>query len=203
MNVSNINNLQKIPMLRTPVFRDIEVAGQTVRVYKPKARQAVIVATRLAESFGETILRVFASPDEDVEVVGSKLSADGLKNILAAGMMPEAIKRLRELGIELGADHMFWYFEQLLAGNVELMGCRLESIDDFDEAQFGFEELIRVLWCAIELAIYPTSGDPSTASGSSAPGPAEENKAQTQPVPRPDVAMSKGGQSVPMSASRG
>ena len=208
MQLDKINELPKIPMLRTPVFRDIEIAGKTVRVHKARARQAAVVATRLLESYGETLLSVFASPDSDLATIagdGESVSDSAmLKSLLAGGFMPQISGRLRELGLEQGPDHMLWYIQQLLFSNVELEGYLFKDLDEFDAAGFGFEELLRIFWIAVELCIYPTSDDPATADGSSQSKPAEPNP-EPQKARRGrkrSVAKSKAGQSVPMSASQ-
>lgn len=210
MNIENINNLPPIPMLRTPVFRDLEIAGHTVIVHKPKARQAACVAVRLAESFGETLLRVFASPSEDLKVIfddDSNLAPAAIfKSILAAGVMEQILNRLRELGQEIGPDHIWWYFETLLPGNIELGGHVFKSIDELDEAQFSMPELMEVFWCCVELAIYPTSDDPDIAAGKSEPElvkSAREPGKKARRGKKPRAGINKVGQSVQMSASNG
>jgi hypothetical protein len=213
MKVDNIQNLPKIPMLRTPVIVGMDIAGHKVFVHKPKARQAAIVATRLMESFGETMLAIFASPAEDLEaagVVGDSELERGesmLKNFLAGGMMPRVAARLRELEETQGPDHLAWYFENLLVGNVELDGYVFRSLDEFDQAQFSIRELMEVLWKAVELCIYPTSGDPSIGAGKSEAQPRQATQQEPGQAARHGKkrkgGTSKGGQSVRMSASSG
>jgi len=210
MQIDKINNLPPIPMLRTPVFRDLQIAGHTVRVHKPKARQAACVAVRLAESFGETLLRVFASPSEDLKAIfeddDNIAPSQIFKTILAAGVMDSVLTRLRELGEEIGPDHIWWYFQQLLPGNVELAGHVFTSTEQLDEANFSMPEMMEVFWCCVELAIYPTADDLDTSAGKSEaelvePPPAREKK--TRQGKKPRGATRKAGQSVRMSASSG
>ena len=213
MEISNINDLPKIPMLRTPVFRELEIGGKTVRVHKPRARQAAIVAQRLMESFGETLLRVFASPDKDLEAIFASpkevRNAKLFKAMLAGGFMEKALARLRELGHEVGPDHLVWYFENALVGNVELDDYRFKSLEEMEEAGFVFSELVECMGATIELAIYPMSDDPDTDAGKSE-SKSEQPKARpaasrkkARRVSRPNAATRKAGQSVPMSSSHG
>lgn len=200
-------------MLRTPVFRDIEIAGVTVRVHKPRARQASIVAQRLMESFGETLLRAFTSPDEEFGDVFSndaeRRDVAQSKLMLAGGFMERAIKRLRELGEEIGPDHLAWYLDNTLAGNVSIDGYRYQSIEELDDAGFGFADLMLCMSRAIEIAIYPTSGDPDTDAGKSehksepVKPPPTESASKARCEAKRSGATRKGGQSVPMSGSSG
>lgn len=208
MQLSKLNEQPKIPMLRTPVFRDIEIAGHTVRVHKPKARQAAIVATRLFETFGEQVLRFVATPREDLLEAGAidedeAKDVDMLKSFVTGGLMPQVMDRLKKAGEDLGPEHIVWYLENMLVGNVQLEKHVFASLDEFDQAGFGFQELIQVFWAAIELCIYPTSDDPDTGDGKS--GAKSEGTAPAQPasqrtVPQGEkrpVAISKAGQSAP------
>lgn len=208
MQIDRINDLTPIPMLRTPVSRVLRIAGHDVTVHKPKARQAACVAVRLAESFGETLLRVFASPSEDLKAIfddDSNLAPSEIfKTILAAGVMESVLGRLRELGESIGPDHIWWYFETLLPGNIELGGHVFKSIDDFDTAGFTMTELMEVFWCCVELAIYPTSDDPGIGDGKSEQKPSPPELARTTPRGKKRRGgTKKDGQSVRMSASSG
>lgn len=213
MDLEKINELPKIPMLRTPVFRDIVIAGTSVRIHKPRARQAAIVAQRLLESFGETLLRVFTSPDEDLEKVFSSdkdvRNAALMKALLVGGFFEKALDRLRALGHEIGEAHLYWYFEQVLPGNVEIDGHRFPTVEDLDVAEFCFTDLLQCLKVSVEIAIYPTSDDPGTDAGKSETKSetikpqrkASEKKARREK--KRAAGMNKGGQSVPMSAPSG
>lgn len=209
MNLNKLSEQPKIPMLRTPVFRDIKIAGHTVRVHKPKARQAIIVATKLFETYGEQVLQFVATPKKELEEAGAIDEAeaeevDMLKSFVTGGLMPQVMARLKSAGQELGPEHMFWYFENMLVGNVQLGEHIFASLDEFDQAEFGFQEIIQVFWVAVEICIYPTSDDPNTGDGKSgdkserpAPAPSASQRTAPQGERRP-VATSKAGHSAPI-----
>lgn len=209
MEIELVNELPPIPMLRTPVFRDLEIAGQTVRIHKLRARQAAIVTQRLMTSFGETILRFWATPGSELQKVFSgenDVSSFGMfKLVLATGFFEKAIKRLEELGHVIGEDHIAWYFDNVLAGNVELQGHRFKSLEEMDKSGFVLSEVFQCFGCAIELAVYPTSDDPGIADGKSATTsaktkrPPPESGRKARRGSKRNVAIGKGGQSVPMS----
>lgn len=211
MQIPKINNLPDIPMLRTAVYRDLEIEGQTVRVHKPTARKAAMVTQRLMESFGETLLRIFVSPEEDLREVmesSDSSSADMFRVMFAGGFFKKAFERLQELGHDLGPDHIAWYFEHTLVGNIELQGYRFQKLEEMDMSGFGLADMFKLMQVAAELAIYPTSGAPSIGDGSSRP----ESQPKTQPqapaetappAERFAAATSKAGQSVPMSSQSG
>ena len=213
MQIEKINELPAIPMLRTSVSRDLQIAGHTVRIHKLRARQAAIVAQRLMESFGETLLRFYATPgDELKKVFEGETEVDNwqmFKLVLASGFLEKAIARLREIGHDVGPDHIAWYFDNVLAGNVELQGYRFKSLEEMDESGFGMAEIFECFGAAIELAIYPTSDDPGTDAGKSEtksePTPRQQ-RGSGKKAPRgsrPNGATKKGGQSVQMSSQRG
>ena len=212
MQIDKIKEQKPIPMLRTAVHRDLKIAGCTVRVHKPKARQAAMVAQRLMESFGETLVRIFVSPDEELSKVfagESKVAnAQLFRMIFAGGFLEKAIQRLRELGHEIGPDHLVWYLEHTIVGNVELDGYRFQTLEEMDDSGFGMADYFKCLQVAVELAIYPTSDDPGTDAGKSdltsesqAPRVGQPRKAQQGKKRR--GGTDKAGQSVRMSAPSG
>lgn len=209
-------------MLRTAVWRDMQIAGCTVRVRKPKARQAAMVAQRLMESFGETLVRIFVNPDEELRKVfaGESMveNTEMFRIIFAGGFLEKAIQRLRELGHEIGPDHLFWYFENVLVGNVSiestpsgddsLNGYKFESMDEMDDSGFGLSDYMKMMGVAVELAIYPTSDDPGTDAGKSDPKSepktlSVEPERKARRAGKRKGATNKDGQSVQMSARSG
>lgn len=217
MEIELVHKLRPIPMLRTPAFREVEIAGQTVRIHKLRARQAAVVAQRLMTSFGETLLKFWATPGSELEKVFSGERNVGtfgvFKMVLATGFFAKAIARLNELGHDIGEDHIAWYFDNVLAGNVELVrpegdefhGLRFASLDEMDRSGFGLSEVLDLFGDAIVLAIYPTSDDPDTDAGKSGTTSAKtkrqrpESEKKTRRGSKPNAATRKGGQSVLMS----
>jgi len=211
MQLDKIKDQSPIAMLRTAVWRDIKIAGRTVRVHKPKARQAAMVAQRLMESFGETLVRIFSNPDSELRKAFSDDnigSEDMFRLMFAGGFLKTAMERLRELGHEIGDDHLFWYFEALLPNNVSIDGHRLTSIDEMDDHGFGFLEFMKMMQITVELAIYPTSDDPGTDAGKSDPKSEQQTQSavpakKAQRAKKRRGGTNKAGQSVQMSARSG
>ncbi len=206
MELQRINDQPKIPRLRTQCFEDLQIAGQTVRVHKPRARASIVVATRGAEQFGETVLAVVASPPTDekgrslAEIIQSDVKdANMLKSIVASGLVTLVAERLKATGKDVGEEHLFWYFETLLAGTVELDGHIFKDVDELGDAGFGLAEIVQVFWSAFVMAIYPTSGDPDMSTGSplmSSSEPTASPKPQARTKSKRSGGTSKAGRSV-------
>ena len=63
-------------------------------------------------------------------------------------------------------------------GNVELDGVIPKTMDDLDEMGFGVMELTKMFWKGVEMAFFPTRGDPDTNPGESGPGTPESSQAR-------------------------
>lgn len=184
--LKKLRELPCLPGRRTAPFRDVEVCGVEVRVYKAKSHRTVPVSARLLSLLGEELYRLFAHSESDDESAGplrGLLEVDfdddeQAKTAFAGIILPLLYDKVGELSEDDGPGSLFWYFSQILGGNVELEGVKAKSMDDLDAMGFGVSDITRLFWAGVELAFFPTRGAPDTTHGSRAAGTPEESQAQ-------------------------
>lgn len=175
--------MPRLPGHRSSVYLDIEMAGTTVRLYKAKANRTVAVSARLIGMLGTELYQLIAhSEDEgDAGPLGALLGVDfddgdQIKAAVMAYVLPTLYEKFDELTADEGPGSVYWFFERILAGNVELEGVRPKTMDDLDEMGFMVPEITKLFWKGLEMAFFPTRGDPDMNDGESGPGKPETNQ---------------------------
>lgn len=197
--LNKLKNLPRLPGHRSANFLDIEIGGATVRLYKAKSNRTVAVSARLVGMVGDELYQMFChSEDEDPEAgpLGDLLKVDfdddsQVKTAATGIVLPLLREKFHELTAEEGPGSVYWFFDRMLSGNVELDGARPETMDDLDEMGFNVAQLTRLFWKSLEMAFFPTRGDPDTSDGASGPGKPETNQAR--------ATSSFSGESPPMT----
>lgn len=183
--LQKLAELPRLPGHRSNPHRDVTVSGVTVRVHKAKASRTVPVSARLMSLLGDELYQMVShSETEDGRAgkLAGLLEIDfedeaQAKSAMMGIVLPLLYQRMSELTADSGPGSLFWYFERILAGNVELSGVRAQSMEDLDEMGFGVPALTRLFWAGLSLALFPTQGAPDTNPGNLAPGPPETSKA--------------------------
>lgn len=179
-----LTELPRLPGHRSAMFRDVQIQGVTVRVHKARSDRTVSVSARLSSMLSDELYRLLAHSEEEDKagplrgILGIDFEDDTqIKNAMIGHILPILYEKIGELSEESGPGSLFWYFERILAGNVEYEGARPDSMSDLDEMGFGVADLTRLFWAGIELACFPTRGDPDTS-----PGDRESGEPRTNPA---------------------
>lgn len=185
--LQKLAELPRLPGHRSKPFVEIKISGVMVRVYKAKSNRTIPVSARLMSLLGNELYQLVAHSDEED---GTKAGAlMGLleidfddevlaKNAMIGIVLPVLYQRVAELTEDSGPGSLFWYFTQILAGNVEYEGVRFETMDQLDEMGLGPPALTRLFWAGLSLALFPTQGAPDIATGDRGPEAPEMTEAR-------------------------
>ena len=181
-----INKLKELPRLpghRSAEFLDVDMAGTTVRLFKARSNRTTAVSSRLIGMLGNELYQLIShSDDEDnagplAVLLGVDFEDSAqVKNAVMGAVLPTLYEKFDELTADDGPGSVYWFFTRMLAGNVEFAGARPKTMDELDDMGFTVAELTKLFWKSLEMAFFPTRGDPDTSDGDSGPGKPETNQ---------------------------
>lgn len=189
--------LPKLPGYRGRESKELDFDGAKVTVHKARSNRTVPVSSRLLGLLGDEMFELVSyDPDQDEDAGGSggplaallgldESSSDAIKTTMVASVLPLLRDKFEEINQDAGPGSVYWYFAQLLPGNVILEGHVAQSMEELDEMGFGVIELARLFWAAVELAFFPRRGDPDTS-----PGPREDGSPKTESSKSPAPGIS-------------
>ncbi len=181
--------LPRLPGHRSNPHCDVKVSGITVRIHKAKSSRSIPVSARLMSLLGDELYQLVTHSDGEDSKAGALVALlevdfeneSQAKNAMIGIVLPMLYKRVNELTEDSGPGSMFWYFEQILAGNLEYDGVRFETMDEIDEIGLGVASLTRLFWAGLSLALFPTQGGPDIATGDRGPESPEKSQARETP----------------------